>query len=341
MKTKRKKGRSAGISDKVIRLLEVYKMIAMDHYPSARQIADMFQVSQRSAYRYLKIIGSIDPIENDREHGGYRFIGGDRFRKVSLGEDDLVTLRAVGEASSILGVDLAGRFRKVVQKVTTVAKEPHLPAGTIPIAVRGAEPAKIERFREHLDIASRAFEERRSLEIVYRSRGRKEALTRIVDPYGLAEHEGMWYLVGLCNLKKEIRTFAFDRILSCVPKQFFLFPKTFNLNDYLGQTWGIHFSRKARVTVRFSAAIADLIARKARWHPSEKRTTLPTGDLELVVTLAGIVEFKSWIYSWIPHVEIVSPRWLRKKMEEDMRKSLEHHRGCSTQRPAGKEEAVK
>jgi predicted DNA-binding transcriptional regulator YafY len=60
------KGKPSGISEKVIRLLEIYTMMAQRHFPSVPSLKEHFHVSERSVYRYLEIINMIDGIEFDQ-----------------------------------------------------------------------------------------------------------------------------------------------------------------------------------------------------------------------------------------------------------------------------------
>ena len=57
--TKRQAAKPAGISEKVIRLLEIYTMIAQKHYPSVPFLKEHFRVSERTVYRYLELINLI------------------------------------------------------------------------------------------------------------------------------------------------------------------------------------------------------------------------------------------------------------------------------------------
>jgi hypothetical protein len=52
---------------------------------------------------------------------------------------------------------------------------------------------------------------------------------------------------------------------------------------------------------------------------------LPNGDIELTFTVAGVVEIKHWIYSWLPNVEIVKPSWLREQARKELDRSAEQH----------------
>jgi predicted DNA-binding transcriptional regulator YafY len=60
-----KNTKPAGISEKVISLLEIYTMIAQKQFPSVSSLKEHFHVSERSIYRYLEIINMIDGIEFD------------------------------------------------------------------------------------------------------------------------------------------------------------------------------------------------------------------------------------------------------------------------------------
>ena len=79
-----KNSKPAGISEKVIRLLDIYTMIAQKKSPSVPNLREHFKISERSVYRYLEIINVIDAIEYDQERKGYTFTNGDRIRKLSL-----------------------------------------------------------------------------------------------------------------------------------------------------------------------------------------------------------------------------------------------------------------
>jgi predicted DNA-binding transcriptional regulator YafY len=113
----------AGISDKVIRLLDIYTMIAQKKYPSVAQLAERMAVSERSVFRYLEIINLIDAIEFDPERKGYLFTNGDRIKKLSLKEEELTVLLAAGEAVSHLGKSLGDSFQELLGRLATTAKK--------------------------------------------------------------------------------------------------------------------------------------------------------------------------------------------------------------------------
>jgi predicted DNA-binding transcriptional regulator YafY len=319
-----KTGKPAGISEKVIRLLEVYTMIAQKQFPSVQLLKDHFRVSERSVYRYLEIINMIDAIEFDQERKGYKFTNGDRIKKVVLSDNELLVLFAASEAVSHLGDSVGRSFQDLVSRVAVATKKPGAKE-KIPIVVKIPEAAGNEKTSDYFNIVSACLNERRAVEILYRAQHTKEVTTRLVDPYGMVFYDGVWTAVGYCHLRKDIRTFAFDRIIDLKERNLYFEPKKeFSFEEYLSRSWGIVEDEEVRIKLRFNAKVADYVLRK-KWHPSEERKVLPDGDVEMTYKVAGVDEIKLWIYSWLPNVEILEPAWLRRQAASELSAALKKH----------------
>jgi predicted DNA-binding transcriptional regulator YafY len=332
--TKRQAAKPAGISEKVIRLLEIYTMIAQKQFPSVQSLKEHFNVSERSVYRYLEIINMIDGIEFDQERKGYTFTTGDRIKKLTLSDNELLVLFAASEAVSHLGEPLGHGFQELMNRATAATKKAG--AGVkIPIAVKIPEAVGSRKLGDYFAVISTCLNERRTIELVYRAQATKEITDRLVDPYGLVFYDGIWTLIGYCHLRKGIRTFAFDRILGVKERYLYFKPKDdFDLEEYLSHSWGIVDDEEVKVKVRFSAEAADYVLRK-KWHPSEQREMLPNGGVELTYTVAGVDEIKHWIYSWLPNVEIIEPIWFREQAAEELAQAQERHTSASEESTAG------
>jgi proteasome accessory factor B len=59
---------------------------------------------------------------------------------------------------------------------------------------------------------SRAIAHKKQVHLTYHGAERRERTERAVDPYGLFQQGGAWYLVGWCHLRTAIRTFHVARI---------------------------------------------------------------------------------------------------------------------------------
>lgn len=322
---KKDSAKPAGISEKVVRLLDIYTMIAQKQFPSVSLLRERFAISERSVYRYLEIINMIDSVEYDQERKGYRFTDGDRIKKLMLSDNELLVLFAASEAVSHLGQSIGEGFEALMNRVASAAKKSGK-SGGIPIVVKMAEAAASDRVNKYFATISSCLNERRAIEIVYKAQHTKEVTARVIDPYGLVFYEGIWTVVGYCHLRKGIRSFSFDRIQKLKDRNLFFKPREdFNFREYLSHSWGIVDGQEVKVTVRFAANVADYVLRR-KWHPSERQKVLPNGDVELSFTVAGTDEIKHWIFSWLPNVEILEPASLRERTATELLESLQKHR---------------
>ena len=322
---KKKKSEGAGVSDKIVRLLEIYKKIAQNLYPSVESLAGEYKASKRTIQRYIKIIRSIDDVEYDHHHKGYRFTGIDRLKKLSLTRSELITLLTAGEAVSRLGGNLGSTFQGLLHRIAT------LPEGSkakqkVPFLIKMPGPAMAKNIEEHFGTLSTCASEGRCVDLEYRAQHSKKVTKRTVEPYGLVFNDGIWIMIGRCLLREEIRSFALDRIITAVGRErYFLRDPDFDLEKYFEKSWGVVDGDEVEVTVRFKYEVADYILRKEKWHPSEKRKVFPNGDVELSFKISGFVEFKHWAYSWLPYVEFVKPGWFRKRVEQELAEAAKLH----------------
>lgn len=318
---KRKKPKPAGVSEKFTRLLDIYTRIAQNKYPSAKSLAEKYEVAEKTIYRYLEAIGDIDPIEFDRDKGGYKFTAGDRIKKLSLSKNELLLLLAMGETASHLGEPFKKDFQELINDIANIKQIQN--KSNIPIVIKIPDAIKTEKMNEYINTIANCISERRSIDIVYKTLYSKETKERRVDPYGLALYEGAWILIGYCHLKDKVRHFALDRILDLKEKWLYFEPKdNFSLEGHFSHSWGIYDDDVVDVTVRFSAQVADYITRKDKWHSSEKRKILPDGSVELTFKVSGVREIKRWIYTWIPNVEVIEPEWFREEVNKEIRAVL-------------------
>jgi hypothetical protein len=118
-----------------------------------------------------------------------------------------------------------------------------------------------------------------------------------------------------------------DRIIDLKERFRYFTPlEGFDLKEYLSRSWGIIDAKEVTVTVKFFPEIADYILRKT-WHSSEQKTILPDGSIECTYTVAGTIEIKQWIYSWLPHAEVLEPEWFREQVQKELSASFHHHCG--------------
>lgn len=321
----RKKDKPAGITDKFIRLLKIYTIIAQKKYPSTKFLAGTLEVNERTIYRDLSVINLVDQVDYAPDRKGYAFTHGDSIKKLMLSDEELLTLFTAGEAVSHLGEPFRENFQRLVEKmVASTGKS--AAKGKPSIVIKVPDTIHTDIVDKSLKIIATCMQDKRSVDITYKAHKAKEVTRRTVDPYGLIFYEGIWILIGLCHLRKEIRSFALDRIQDCNERNLYFIPRSdFNLEEYLARSWGVVDGEEVKVVVRFKPEATEYITRKDKWHPSEKRKMLPDGGVELAFTVAGIYEIKKWIYSWIPNVEVIKPKSLRDLIKKELMQATKDH----------------
>ena len=157
-----------------------------------------------------------------------------------------------------------------------------------------------------------AVEKRRKVYIDYYSLASNRTENRVLHPYFLMKHLGYWYLTGYCELRQDLRTFKFERILSVEPLDTsFDEPADFDVTRYQReflQSMGTH-----RVEIHFGADVAPWIREQwrsaVRDHPeSGVILTLYTETLEFPSRL---------VLGAAPHARPMSPPEFVDKVRQD------------------------
>ena len=179
-----------------------------------------------------------------------------------------------------------------------------------------------EPFSRSFSAVARGWAEGRVVEIDYDPGTAPRKRTR-VHPYFLEPDAALRsvYLIAHDEGAGAIRTYKVERIRSAtLTADRYEIPDSFDPDRWLAGSWGIWSpdGTPTRIRLRFAAAIAHRV-REAVWHRSQELTELPDGDVELAVTVNGIVEIQPWILSWGDGVEVLEPEALRAAVAEAVR----------------------
>jgi predicted DNA-binding transcriptional regulator YafY len=129
-------------------------------------------------------------------------------------------------------------------------------------------------------------------------------------------------LGGYAHNRDALRLFLIDRIEQVtVLKERFEVPEDFSADDLTGTSFGLIDEEHQTVKVRFGAEISHLI-RERTWHPSQKLKEEDDGSLTLTFAASGEKEILAWLYSYLPHVQVLEPESLRKVFYQSLRDGL-------------------
>lgn len=188
------------------------------------------------------------------------------------------------------------------------------------LAVRLGPHKRYGRHRQTIDRLTRAIAERRTVQMRYYSASRNRTTRREVEPYQLVYASGALYLLANDYLRREVRTFAVERIRSLTLTDHpYQLPLGFDVSTYLQDALVVMHGRPITVELLFDKSTAAWVKDRL-WHPSQHLTRLKDGRLKMALRVADTPELVGWILSFGSGVQVVRPPELRQKVREEAQK---------------------
>lgn len=217
------------------RLFRITQALRCDRWLTARTLASLLEVSERTIYRDIQDL-SLSGIPIVAEAGlGYRLMKGFRLPPLMFDEEELEAL--------LLGVrmvcvwsepTLAKAAERAVARIEAVLPErlvPELARADIMVPPCGPE----EQVSNALQLLRQAVRGQRKVKFRYQRADGKKSL-RTVQPLGLAYWGRTWTLIGWCELRHDFRHFRLDRMSNLVESgESFEHEAGHTLDDFLAQ----------------------------------------------------------------------------------------------------------
>ncbi|MBE5744260.1 MAG: YafY family transcriptional regulator [Clostridiales bacterium] len=194
-------------------MLKILFLLLSRKKVSAKYIADRFEISIRSVYRYIDELSLANvPIYNERgRNGGYSISESYKIPASYLTtEESEQIISALNEINKDLGSEvLHSAITKLgsISKISEVNKT--ISFGNLVIDASGWGVS--DTYSETLKILQKAIEEKTLLSISYVDR---DGITseREFEPHVLALKQGLWYVYAYCRLRNTFRLFKVGRI---------------------------------------------------------------------------------------------------------------------------------
>lgn len=195
------------------RLFRITQELHTDRYITARALAALLEVSERTIYRDIDDLSASGvPIEATAG-AGYRLCKGFRLPPLMFDDEELAALllgMRMVQAWSDRG--LAAAAARALRKVDGVLPERLRPA-LVSEDLLVPDFSVPEAVREHMAALRRAIVERRKVEVTYRREDGTPS-QRLLWPLGLFYWGRTWTLAAWCELRQDFRHFRLDRIQS-------------------------------------------------------------------------------------------------------------------------------
>jgi predicted DNA-binding transcriptional regulator YafY len=186
------------------------------------------------------------------------------------------------------------------------------------LAALGADAGAAERLAEGTVVAGpdeavarsvralvTAARDRRVVTIEYASASSGRASRRGLEPYGVVQHAGAWYVIGRCQKQGDTRTFRVDRIVHLEETSgSFSPPHDFDLAAYRRERLFVPGADALTVRVRLDPIG---VARVGASWPAGRVVRLPDGGAEIEMDCDGLEWVLGWTLGHGAHAEILAP----------------------------------
>ncbi len=301
------------------RLLSLIMLLQSRATWKAGELAEELGVSERTIHRYMEMLDEMGvPIYTERgPYGGFGLLRGYKLPPlIFTAEEATVLYMGAHLIEEVWGQVYRDAVTSVTAKLDNVlpddlrhevalAQQSLVVGGLLAKDYRPWAPT-MQALRTHI-IA------RRSVRLTYRSFAQEETC-RDVDPYALTFRGGLWYLVGFCHLRQEMRTFRVDRILTVAPlENRFILPHDFSVRDYFQNA--PPFENKYTVVVHMDASVAPAV-REYAGHWADI-TEHDDGSLTVQFGVSALDWPTSWVLGYGRAAQVLAPPELVEKVQQE------------------------
>jgi predicted DNA-binding transcriptional regulator YafY len=267
------------------------------------------------------------PIIFDREVGGYRLgaeQGATELPGMWFSQGEILALMTIQTMIEQLEPGLIGPKLKPLQKrLDDLLSQQGLDPQLLTQRVRAVHAGKRQMKLTEFEAVAKATFERKQIDVLYNNRQRKEKIQRVISPQQLVHYRDNWYVDAWCHLRKDVRSFAIDAILSAqaLDKP----AKDVDLvamRKKLSGGYGIFGGEPKDVAVmKFSAARAEWVQAEI-WHPDQTGTVNPDGSYMLSVPYSDERELLGDVLRFGAEVQVLSPPELRRQLKIKLEQAL-------------------
>lgn len=291
------------------RLLSLILLLQTRPTWKASELAATLEVSERTVHRYMGMLDEVGvPIYSERgPYGGFSLLRGERLPPLLFtAEEATVLTMGANLVREVWGQTYGDAVASALAKLDNVLPDEmraEVSEARHSLVVGGLARRNPTLWERSLDILRHSVRDRRCVRIQYRAYAREDETDRVVEPYAVTFQMGLWYLVGYCRLRHDIRTFRVDRIrqAEALPESFTP-AEGFSVREYIRETlWP---SPDHTVVARVDASIAAMVREEGH------RMEFTEGDDGSVVVRFGANGLDwptAWALSWGGKVEVLEP----------------------------------
>jgi predicted DNA-binding transcriptional regulator YafY len=310
------------------RLLSLIMLLQSRPGWKAAELAAELNVSERTVHRYMAMLDEMGiPIYSERgRYGGFSLVRGYKLPPLLFtAEEATVLYMGANLVRDVWGQTYDDAVTAVTAKLDNVLPDDlrhEVAQAQQSLVVDGLSRRDYRPWEPALHTLRQCIGDRRCVRLQYRSYGQQEETERVLEPYALTFQWGLWYLVGFCRLRQDMRTFRVDRIQQVTAlEELFTMPRDFSVREYLERS--MRFGPSYTVVVHLEADVA-FQARERHGHWMEI-TDHADGSITARFGVGGLDWATGWVLSYGSLAEVVEPPELIARVREAAEGALQRY----------------
>ncbi len=272
-------------------------------------------------------LGYFAPIAFSREKSAYYYEDADySIDKIPINNEEM---SALSFASSLLQqfkeVDILKTFSAAVNKISDAIHIQRLQQKTDISEYIQFETVPFFKGSEHLKTLIQAIADREVLNIHHRRFDANVNKEHIVHPYYLKEYRNRWYLIGMDDKLKELRTFGLDRIEEISTNLTIDFiEKPADATLFFSNTIGISEpqAQPEEIILSFNDNNGKYLLTQPL-HSSQVLLKEENDEMIFSFFLVPNYELITFILGWGRRVKVISPESLKQRIKKELEMALE------------------
>lgn len=301
------------------RLITLIFLLQNQPNQKASELAEKLGVSLRTVHRYFEMLDEMGvPVYSERgPYGGFSLVRGYKMPPLVFTlEEAVAVVLGTGLVQELWGDLYRESANGALAKLENLLPEEQareVAWARRSLAVTGLHRANLKMQTPALEKLRRAIRELRSVNMLYQTSQVPHPAERGLDPYALVHRWGWWYVIGLCHVHNEVRTFRVDRISEVtLSENIFVKSTGFDLQEYLN----IEMQSQPQITARlkFDVASANIVSgNQSYWQNVEPQVD---GSVEVTFLSPTLEWAASTVLMYGPAVEVLEPPALRSMVAE-------------------------
>lgn len=218
-------------------MLSILWLLRSGKRVTAQQLADKLEIHVRTVYRCIdSLCASGAPIIADAgPNGGYQLLGEFVDSPLLFDAEEQKALVHASVFAREAGYPFTDALARAVDKLKRYTNDEQLEwinrhSSGLAVIQTPTDARELEWLQRLEEAAARG----ESLSMDYAKGPELTPGNRVLDPYGIVHWKGIWYVVGFCRLRQDIRSFRVDRIVRLEAADTrFERPAAFSARDFL------------------------------------------------------------------------------------------------------------